>query len=229
LICFQRSADEAVPGCSGPGLSTEDYCIKPWAGTLVLMGDEDQPAENFPLGECEGGCDNASDCEVRAFRKYSLSCSILINQEHTHTVSHLTLLISHFQRSLLCSQRSGIQAVPGCSGAGQSGKDYCYDPNPDSSPTTAPTSVGQRTGPPVITPPPGTVTYVPGEATVYENGLLLSTGLTSRIIATKNTKVQYDTVGESSEDFHSAPDGKHDGCCVDYCCFIREPIWLTSD
>ena len=53
------------------------------------------------------------------------------------------------------------------------------------------------------------MTYKPGEATVYENGLLLSTGLTSRIIATKDTKVQYEMGGQSSENFHSAPDGKY--------------------
>jgi secreted PhoX family phosphatase len=37
--------------------------------------------------------------------------------------------------------------------------------------------------------------------------LKLSTGLTSRIIATKNTKVQYDTGGQSTVNFHTAPDG----------------------
>jgi len=51
------------------------------------------------------------------------------------------------------------------------------------------------------------VTYRPGEATVFENGLLLSTGLTSRIIATKYEKVEYDIGGQSAEYFHSAPDG----------------------
>ena len=53
------------------------------------------------------------------------------------------------------------------------------------------------------------ITYVPGEATVYENGLILSTGLTSRIIATKKLTVQYDIGGESNETFHSNPDGKN--------------------
>jgi hypothetical protein len=108
-----------------------------------------------------------------------------------------------------------------------------YLPVPHQPNLLSPVTVRQRhlrpLGKPVITPPPGTVTYVPDEATVYENGLLLSTGLTSRIIATTDTKVQYDTVGESSEYFHRFPDGKHDGCCVVYCCFFREPIWLTCD
>jgi len=58
-----------------------------------------------------------------------------------------------------------------------------------------------------IAPSNGEVTYVPGEATVYENGLLLSTGLQSRIIATKDQLVGYETGGQSSETFHEAPDG----------------------
>lgn len=51
------------------------------------------------------------------------------------------------------------------------------------------------------------MTYAPGEATVYENGLLLSTGLTSRIIATRNKKVVYDTGERSNATFHTVPDG----------------------
>jgi hypothetical protein len=29
LKCMQRTGDEAVPGCSGPGNPGEDYCIDP--------------------------------------------------------------------------------------------------------------------------------------------------------------------------------------------------------
>ena len=109
----------------------------------------------------------------------------------------------------MCFQRSGDQVVPGCVGKGSGGKNYCYNPETLGMPTSAPTSVGQKTTPPVIeaVPLPESITYVPGEGTVWENGLLLSTGLTSRIIATKNTRVQYDTGGQSSEEFHEAPDG----------------------
>ena len=41
-----------------------NYCYAPPAGTLIVMGDEDEPAANFPLGECEGDCDNDGDCAV---------------------------------------------------------------------------------------------------------------------------------------------------------------------
>jgi hypothetical protein len=33
-------------------------------GQLVLMGDENRPATNFPLGKCEADCDSDDDCEV---------------------------------------------------------------------------------------------------------------------------------------------------------------------
>lgn len=52
----------------------------------------------------------------------------------------------------------------------------------------------------------GPLSYVPGDLTVNENGLVLSTGLTSRIIATYGKPVVYDTGGESSIPFHIDPD-----------------------
>eukprot|EP00980_Cylindrotheca_fusiformis_P018889 scaffold6312_cov85-Cylindrotheca_fusiformis.AAC.9 len=55
LVCFQRKANEEVPGCDG-GLednSRTDYCTKE---PPVQMVDE------FPLGLCQGGCDANSDC-----------------------------------------------------------------------------------------------------------------------------------------------------------------------
>jgi hypothetical protein len=45
---------------------------------------------------------------------------------------------------------------------------------------------------------------------VFENGLQLSTGLKSKLIATKSTAVQFPKGGQSSESFHSAPDA---GAC----------------
>jgi hypothetical protein len=167
------------------------------------MGDEDLPAENFPLGECEGDCDGDGDCAVRQL----LSSSYRVVIEASRISHFWAWLFRFLQGSLLCFQRDSTEAVPGCSGEGQSRKDYCYDPNPDSSPTAAP--IDPNSGPPVDTLPPGTVTYIPGEATVFEFGLLLSTGLTSRKLATKGETVKYDIVGESNELFHKAPDGKY--------------------
>jgi len=49
--------------------------------------------------------------------------------------------------------------------------------------------------------------YVPGNLVVEENGLLLSQGLTARIIATSGERVEYaHGAGESDRDFHVSPD-----------------------
>ena len=68
----------------------------------------------------------------------------------------LLLCLGHFsdqicfpllQGDLVCFQRSGTTAVPGCSGNGASGADYCYTagtksptPSPTKAPTTAPSA-----------------------------------------------------------------------------------------
>jgi hypothetical protein len=54
--------------------------------------------------------------------------------------------------------------------------------------------------------PPAPVTYLPGLLTVEENGLLLSQGLTSRIIARSGTNVPYSDGSTSDVPFHMRPD-----------------------
>jgi len=48
--------------------------------------------------------------------------------------------------------------------------------------------------------------YYPGLLNVVQNGLLLSEGLTARVIATTGFTVQYDTGGQSAINFHNQPD-----------------------
>jgi Bacterial protein of unknown function (DUF839) len=75
----------------------------------------------------------------------------------------------------------GTGPVPGCKGDGFAGIKYCFETN---------------------------TTYVPGLAVVSENGLLLSHGLKSRIIAVSGQPVSYDNgTGQSTEAFHALPDG----------------------
>lgn len=79
--------------------------------------------------------------------------------------------------------------------------------SPTEKPTTLPTkfpSFSPTTLPP--TSPPTRIAFNPGDLTVRENGLLLSTGLTSRLLATTEQRVRYDTGGQSSEVFHRLPD-----------------------
>jgi hypothetical protein len=65
LVCYQRSfGQQDVPGCSGNADTAgadcdDDFCIKPLTSdTLILMGNDDDPASAFPLGECQGDCDS---------------------------------------------------------------------------------------------------------------------------------------------------------------------------
>ena len=67
LICYQREDIEDIPGCYGKGLSGKDYCFLPPANEtfifLVIKGDENEPENAFPLGQCEGDCDEDTDCK----------------------------------------------------------------------------------------------------------------------------------------------------------------------
>lgn len=58
LVCFQRSENDAVPGCSG-GLqdgSRTDYCVTKRQPTISI-------GENRPLGLCQGDCDSDIECQ----------------------------------------------------------------------------------------------------------------------------------------------------------------------
>lgn len=76
-----------------------------------------------------------------------------------------------------------------------------------SSPTSSPTAeaTGTSTEGPTIKPT-APVTYLPGLLTVSENGLLLSQGLTSRIIARSGSNVSYSDGSTSDLPFHMRPD-----------------------
>lgn len=63
LLCFQRNGTTVVPGCSGNGTASKDYCYSPPAGTLVVAGENWNPPSAFPLGRCQGDCDWDGDCE----------------------------------------------------------------------------------------------------------------------------------------------------------------------
>jgi len=72
LICFHREGSDSVPGCVGGNRDTTstDYCIDPRdiisdnkmiLPELKWLGRNPQ-AIHFPLRECEGDCDQNSDC-----------------------------------------------------------------------------------------------------------------------------------------------------------------------
>ena len=78
-------------------------------------------------------------------------------------------------------------------------------PSP-SAPTVLPTAAPVDT-PTENNPPPPPITYEPGLLIVQENGLILSKGLKSRLLAQTGFKVQYQNGGESDIPFHIRPDG----------------------
>ncbi|KAI2504381.1 Bacterial protein of unknown function (DUF839) [Fragilaria crotonensis] len=202
---------------------------------LDIIGNNGSPSDVFPLGLCQGDCDNDIECFG----------------------------------DLTCFMRTGFQTVPGCSGAGQYGKDYCYNPqkpqaltflatkqkHPESYPLrkcqgqcdsdadcadtlkrfqrtgtqTVPGCTGTGvTGRAYCYSPaaPGTipnspsssvsvtpgvttatkVTYVPGLLTVVKAGLRLSAGLDVRIVANKDRPVKYYNGAQSLVNFHTDPD-----------------------
>ena len=113
MICFQRDGLEPVPGCSGLGEVSYDYCIidpnfsglRPQttvdvsssSAVVVNSGLDLQvvsvnAASSFSrLGLCQGDCNSDSDCID----------------------------------DLICFQREASEPVPGCNGSGRRSYDYC--------------------------------------------------------------------------------------------------------
>ena len=77
-------------------------------------------------------------------------------------------------------------------------------PAPTPTPITTPTSASATSAP---TDDNREITYVPGMLTVMERDLILSQGLTSRILALSGQPVVYGNGTQSVADFHVWPDG----------------------
>lgn len=61
-MCYQRWNGETVPGCSGEDYSNTDFCCEYTEGYLFHVGNDGEPADKFPLKECQGDCDNDDEC-----------------------------------------------------------------------------------------------------------------------------------------------------------------------
>ena len=65
FLILNRSGTESVPSCQGTAPSGEDFCAeRATEKTVWLKGNDGIPDENFPLGLCEGDCDEDSDCQL---------------------------------------------------------------------------------------------------------------------------------------------------------------------
>lgn len=60
LYCYQRGSNSVfVPGCDGTPSGSKDYCIDVNPPLFVeIVGDNGSPPSAFPLGECQGDCDD---------------------------------------------------------------------------------------------------------------------------------------------------------------------------
>ena len=129
--CFQRVGLEPVPGCSGEGTSSRDYCYgRPTENTYWYLGNNGSPEEKFPLGLCEGDCDRDSECGPGlvcvSVPQISSDDDDLRHQISLYTDSHSHPLVLS---PTLQFQRSGDEPVTGCIGTPSTGQDYCFDPN----------------------------------------------------------------------------------------------------
>lgn len=102
LYCFQRSGTEAVPGCGGDtrAHSGKDFC------TTRSSSGGGGGSSLVTKG------DNGSPSSAFPLGKCQGDCD----------------RDSDCAGNLVCFQRSGTQSVPGCSGSGKRGTDYCVEP-----------------------------------------------------------------------------------------------------
>lgn len=148
LVCFERSGYTPVPGCSGMGKRSMDYCTNP---TLKDYGASAH-TKRKPLQHCEGDCDNNTHCAkgLVCFQRNKFTpvpgCTGLGRRDYDYCIepplkdwggsAHNTrkpLRLcegdcdgdSHCASGLRCFQRSYFTPVPGCSGNGKRHYDYC--------------------------------------------------------------------------------------------------------
>ena len=63
ILCYKRRGVEKVPGCLGTGVEGKDYCAyRNPSNYLLYVGNNGEPSDVFPLGLCQGDCDNDGEC-----------------------------------------------------------------------------------------------------------------------------------------------------------------------
>jgi len=138
LICFDRSSGSTapVPGCSGEGSAGRDYCTEPPPPTdapsdapssVPTMSPTFAPTGPLPSltivqkPEVSGADGDPPltnvDRDVRRAR-----------DDGTYYLCEGDCDEDECSEGLLCYKRSGLAPVPGCSGQGESGDNYCVDP-----------------------------------------------------------------------------------------------------
>eukprot|EP00540_Astrosyne_radiata_P004977 CAMPEP_0116846014 /NCGR_PEP_ID=MMETSP0418-20121206/13602_1 /TAXON_ID=1158023 /ORGANISM="Astrosyne radiata, Strain 13vi08-1A" /LENGTH=270 /DNA_ID=CAMNT_0004477219 /DNA_START=126 /DNA_END=938 /DNA_ORIENTATION=+ len=139
LFCFYRSGTESVPGCSGRGVSSCDYCAarhtpaptpsptpRPTPNPTPVPTPNPTPPPPPQgnvmalTGDSRHSCSSSRPCG-----KCQGDCD-----DDSECVG-----------DLICYNRQKYDPVPGCSGFGTLGFDYCTIASPDSSTTTTESSL----------------------------------------------------------------------------------------
>merc|ERR1719362_124752 len=155
LACFLRDGATPVPGCLGQGTKGWDYCYEPVLNNAATnppdatlgrcSGDCDKD-EDCGIGlkcfqrlgytsvpGCSGlGTKNSDYCYNPDDPKLPSLVSVDVNPKQgsgqLEACSGDCDNDSECKEGLACFQRDATTAVPGCSGQGKSGWDYCYKP-----------------------------------------------------------------------------------------------------
>lgn len=153
LKCFERSSNEAVPGCAGNGGAADwDYCYDPGYTegsehifTITTLAPVESFSISYPGPQFAPGWKITENGNV--FLEESAnrgSGEIQLSGSNNNGAKNLNACIGECDADaqcvagLKCFQRSSGEAVPGCTGNGGAADwDYCYDPLLDSNTTVA--------------------------------------------------------------------------------------------
>jgi len=262
LVCEGREGYEPVPGCDGDGRFGYGYCRYPDAPSISPssvktpttspthipsptfaqevehvgdnVGDERIPAEAFPLGNCQGDCDNNGDCQdgLVCFRRWDLEsvpgcsgvgsvsgddiCCVVPDNylnwrgqnrgpDYYENCEGPCEETADCVEGLVCEGREGYEPVPGCDGDGRFGYGYCRYPD---APSISPSSV-KTPSTPTYAPNTFGATYVPGDLSVScdDGKLLLSRGLSCKRLSKAGEPIEYSNGTFSTEVMHKKADG----------------------
>ncbi|CAB9521159.1 beta-induced protein ig-h3 [Seminavis robusta] len=128
LVCFQRDLLEPVPGCSGEGLASIDYCVKPYSFNASDMTDPPSntmvpttPQVTTPPAETNPPVQEDPNLPKLETIGDNPTMALGLCQGDCDTDEDCL-------DELLCYQRDYQEMVPGCSGRGETSYDYCVSP-----------------------------------------------------------------------------------------------------
>lgn len=202
---------------------------------LDLIGNNGSPSEKFPLGLCQGDCDNDIECfgDLTCFMRTGLQtvpgCAeagqygkdYCYNPQKPQALTFLATKQKHPESYPLQRCQGQCDSDTDCADtlkcfqrAGTQTVPGCIGTGVSGmaycySPLATGTVPNSQSSSAPVSPEvkaPSKVTYVPGLLTVVKAGLRLSAGLDVRIVAKKDRPVAYDNGGRSLVNFHTDPD-----------------------